>query len=601
MVFGRRRKQQSNQNEQLSKLMDVSREEDIVRKVPERPSEERRKQQQLKQRQMWKGFRMYKSKKRAQPEPDLTDEEPWDGNFMFDVDYLTGEDGNQSYEISLSFSDTAVDGDAIQLQRSTKSFRGFLMKRGKSFKNRVSPKPFTKSLSRSNKGISSHDKDRNASTRFSLSKKSSSRKGEVFNPFSDDSMESSKNLDVSFSDGRSLPAIVSPSNSTRSDERDGFEVTDNEQHQQRVNTGSDTDTSHVYTIKYTESFRAVPATPDLTSPFTTNFGDEDSGHVVPNVTTSTSSGTHQTLDNSLIEADEANPISPEVVRSSTTLTSGTSLTGPLSNVTSDATSMVSSTVATEDGDVGASSSSTFTDTIRSHPCTESMVHMFKCATSLTHFENMLFDYKNNVVSSLQRCSIADNNSPDVSFISNHNDEDVIFPDIDDEGEEGAVDSFRLVDMFLNQATKTGIPLTFYQPKDNDGDEWDSHEICLYVTPGRRDDRVCVPPMLMWVSKNQPQCRTSCAPIVGASCSSAVIYNHFDLADIDSVLKPDQRDDPEQLQPPLDQEQTNTEMEQVCFSVITKAGDVFLFEASTQRQRDYVVDSLVMVISRLSFV
>merc|ERR1712125_244495 len=99
-----------------------------------------------------------------------------------------------------------------------------------------------------------------------------------------------------------------------------------------------------------------------------------------------------------------------------------------------------------------------------------------------------------------------------------------------------------------------------------------------------------------------------------------IYHHFDLNEIDSVLKPEENqpveddksnslggiteedeDEDDDNETEANNDVEEMEMEQICFSLITKEGSVYIFEAMNMKQRNFVVDSLNMVLSRLAFV
>lgn len=73
-----------------------------------------------------------------------------------------------------------------------------------------------------------------------------------------------------------------------------------------------------------------------------------------------------------------------------------------------------------------------------------------------------------------------------------------------------------------------------------------------------------------------------------------VYHHFDLGEINSVLKPDEN---------LDEMEgaDNDDMDQNCFSLITNESHVYIFEAANMKQRNYVVEALQLVVSRLAFV
>lgn len=241
-----------------------------------------------------------------------------------------------------------------------------------------------------------------------------------------------------------------------------------------------------------------------------------------------------------------------------------------------------------------------TSFVDSIPCNP-LAQFFACATDLAAFEKMLFG--DDLLPSCSPCGPLNDNDDKLPFktareTTSSIDQSVESDEIQYDDLVGNDNSFLMVDTFLSYATKRGVPLTYYKPKDVQESEWDAHEVTLYVTPGRRDDQVSVPPKLMWVARDN------------GTHSNANIYQHFDLSEIDSILKPEENgnaddnnnyDEEHSLEQGIDPDNDENEMEHVCFSIITKAGQVFIFEASSDKQRNFVVDSLQLVVSRLAFV
>ena len=75
-----------------------------------------------------------------------------------------------------------------------------------------------------------------------------------------------------------------------------------------------------------------------------------------------------------------------------------------------------------------------------------------------------------------------------------------------------------------------------------------------------------------------------------------VYHHFDLTDINAILKPEESFDNEVIE-----ELDDSGMQEICFSMISNEGNVYIFEASDVKERNYVVDSLQLVLSRLAYV
>jgi len=256
----------------------------------------------------------------------------------------------------------------------------------------------------------------------------------------------------------------------------------------------------------------------------------------------------------------------------------------------------------------------FVDSI---PC-QPLAQIFACATDLTEFEKMLFG-DDLLPGCSNHCEpiLKDNKGVSHNSVSYENRDQGEMEEYFRDVQSGNDNPSHMVDTFLSvsntyleetfflvfmlrcsnsntlffvlyfqQATKRGLPLVYFQPKNAQESEWDAHDITMYVTPGRRDEQVSVPPKLMWVARDN------------ASHSNTNVYQHLDLNEIDSILMPEDHNSDEEEN---NVEEEENEMEQVCFSLITKAGTVYIFEALDDRQRNFVVESLQIVVSRLAFV
>lgn len=114
---------------------------------------------------------------------------------------------------------------------------------------------------------------------------------------------------------------------------------------------------------------------------------------------------------------------------------------------------------------------------------------------------------------------------------------------------------------------------------------------------------------MWVAK------TNDSNSIDNASQNKIVYRHFDLTEIHSIIKPDSPASPQNNENEYfsdddtifnfdgcendEKDDNSNDMEQICFSITSIEGEVFLFEASDRKTRNYIVDNLNLVLSRMS--